>query len=116
MSSAFGVGDTLKTTETLSPQVFAALETHVNNWLTLRFGANKGAYSKVKVEDLGISGEEINLNRSAFNMNLGAGVKLGTLQLDTVLNNAFPQTLGGWFSNLPGGFISFPKVTATYAF
>ena len=49
-------------------------------------------------------------------MNLGAGVKLGTLQLDAILNDAFPQTLGGWFSNLPGGFISFPKVTATYAF
>ena len=47
---------------------------------------------------------------------LGAGVKLGTLQLDAILNDAFPQTLGGWFSNLPGGFISFPKVSATYAF
>ena len=31
-------------------------------------------------------------------------------------NNLFPQTLGGFFSNNPGGFISFPKVTATYAF
>ncbi|MGH7742263.1 MAG: hypothetical protein ACRENS_09605, partial [Candidatus Eiseniibacteriota bacterium] len=31
-------------TESLMPQLFAALETHVNNWLTLRFGANKGAF------------------------------------------------------------------------
>jgi len=110
------VGDTLRTTETFAPQVFAALETHVNNWLTLRFGANKGAYHKLKVEDLGAGGRETSLNNSPFNMNLGAGVKLGTLQLDAILNDAFPQTLGGWFSNLPGGFISFPKVTATYAF
>ena len=112
----FPVGDTLKVTEQLTPQVFAALETHVNNWLTFRMGANKGAYQKVEVRDLGAGGREVNLNQSSFNMNLGAGVKLGTLQLDAVLNNLFPQTLGGWFSNNPSGFIAFPKVTATYAF
>ena len=110
------VSDTLKVTEQLTPQVFAALETHVNNWLTFRMGANKGAYQKVQVTDLGAGGREVNLNQSSFNMNLGAGVKLGTLQLDAVLNNLFPQTLGGWFSNDPSGFIAFPKVTATYAF
>jgi len=115
-ASGFPVGPELKTTETIAPQVFAALETHVNNWLTLRFGASKGAYQKLKVEDLGLGGREVSVNNSPFNMNLGAGVKLGTLQLDAVLNDAFPQTLGGWFSNLPGGFISFPKVSATYAF
>jgi len=43
-------------------------------------------------------------------------VKLGTLQLDAVVNNEFPQTLGGMFSNIPVGFVAFPKVTATYAF
>jgi len=115
-ANGLAVGDTLKTTETLSPQVFAALETHVNNWLTLRMGANKGAWQKVKLEDLGASGRTVELNLSSFNMNIGAGVKLGTLQLDAVVNNEFPQTLGGMFSNLPNGFVAFPKVTATYAF
>src|SRR5262249_18465029 len=42
--------DTLEITESFTPQVFAALETHVNSWLTLRFGANKGAFEKLKVE------------------------------------------------------------------
>jgi hypothetical protein len=110
-----GLGDTLTVTESLTPQVFAALETHVNNWLTLRFGANKGMFQKIKVEDQGRQ-RTVEANFADFNMNLGAGVKLGTLQLDAVLNNLFPQTLGGFFSNDPGGFISFPKVTATYAF
>ncbi len=115
-ASGFPVGDSLKVTETLTPQVFAALETHVNNWLTLRLGANKGAWQKIKLEDLGAGGRHLELNLSSFNMNIGAGVKLGTLQLDAVVNNEFPQTLGGWFSNIPGGFVAFPKVTATYAF
>ena len=106
-------------TETLAPEVFAALETHVNNWLTLRFGAKKGAYSKLKVEpdappaDAGGNSE---LTTSPFDMSLGAGVKLGTLQLDAIMSDIFPQTLGGWFSNAPGGIVSFPKVTATYSF
>jgi len=116
VSAVAGVGDTAKVTETLAPQIFAALETHVNNWLTLRFGANKGAYQKIRVEDKGASGEEINLNLSSFNMHIGAGVKLGTLQLDAIVNDQFPQTLGGWFSNAPGGMTAFPKVTATYSF
>src|SRR5207249_4595966 len=30
--------DAFKETETFAPQVFAALETHVNSWLTVRFG------------------------------------------------------------------------------
>ena len=115
-ASGFAVGDTLKVTEHLVPQVFAALETHINNWLTFRMGANKGAFESVKLKDLGAGGREVNLSMSSFNMNLGMGVKLGTLQLDAVLNNLFPQTLGGWFSNSPSGFIAFPKVTATYAF
>jgi hypothetical protein len=115
-ANGFAVGDTLRTTELLTPQIFAALETHVNNWLTFRLGANKGAYQKVELTDLGAGGREVNVNLSSFNMNIGTGVKLGTLQLDAVLNNLFPQTLGGWFSNSPGGFVSFPKVTATYAF
>ncbi len=110
------LGPELKVTETIYPQVFAALETHVNNWLTLRFGANKGAWQTLKVDDLTAGADqEVNVDYSPFSMSLGAGVKLGTLQLDAVLNDQFPQTLGGFFSQIPN-FVSFPKVTATYAF
>jgi hypothetical protein len=115
-SAGAGLGDSLEITETLAPQVFAALETHVNNWLTLRMGANKGAFQIIKAEDRGFQAQEQKVTLASFNMNIGAGVKIGTLQLDAILNELFPQTLGGFFSNLPGGLISFPKVTATYAF
>ncbi len=101
-----------KATESLAPEVFAALETHVNNWLTLRFGARKGAYDKVKFEPTGGGNTEI--TSSPFQMNIGAGVKLGTLQLDAILANNFPQTLGWLGSGQAGTY--FPKVTATYSF
>ena len=42
-------------------------------------------------------------------MALGAGVKLGTLQLDAILNDSFPQTLGGFFSQSTD-YVSFAKV------
>jgi len=64
-----------KLTETIAPAVFAALETHVNNWLTLRFGANKPAYEQIKAENK-INGKTAKLQFSPFQMNLGAGVKL----------------------------------------
>jgi hypothetical protein len=101
-----------KATETIMPQVFAALETHVNNWLTLRFGARKDAYNKVKLEpDAGGSAE---VTSSPFSMHIGAGVKLGTLQLDTVLHDDFANNLGWIGSGIPNSY--FTKVTATYSF
>ncbi len=106
--------DTLKATETIMPQVFAALETHINSWLTLRFGAQKGAFHKVKLESKGYTKETQTMSFSSFNMNIGAGVKLGQLQLDAILANNFPQTLGWLGSGQVGTY--FPKVTATYPF
>jgi hypothetical protein len=123
--SAFtGASPDLDATETIMPNLFAALETHLNNWLTFRMGAQKGAYNKLKVEDNTAGGPTVEFTSSPFTMNIGAGVKLGTLQLDAIVNNFFPQTLGGFFGNLSGptgitgvsGFTAFPKVTATYSF
>lgn len=111
--------DSLKVTETFSPNVFASLETHVSSWLTLRFGAQKGAFHSFKIEDDSRS-HKLTINDSPFSMNVGAGVKLGTLMLDAVLDTFFPhnpaaQFVGG--SNATyAGFVSFPKVTATYTF
>jgi hypothetical protein len=105
--------DHVEITESLMPQVFAALESHVNNWLTLRFGANKGAFQHVKVDDK-TTGETENLSLATFAMHIGAGVKVGQLQLDAVLANNFPQTMGWVGSGIPGTY--FPKVTATYPF
>ena len=112
----FGVGlpDTAKVTERILPQLFAALETHVNHWLTLRFGANKGAFQKVKVDDETAGGGTAELTFASFNMNIGAGVKVGSLQLDEILSNDFPQNMGWIGSGIAKSY--FPKVTATYPF
>jgi hypothetical protein len=103
-----------KITESIMPSIFAALETHVNSWLTLRFGANKSVYENLKIEDRAAS-TTAKVKASPFSMSIGAGVKLGTLQLDAVLNDTFPQTLGGFFSNAPN-YVAFNRVTATYPF
>ncbi len=108
-----GFGDTLEVTETFAPQVFAALETHVNSWLTLRFGANKGAYEKLKVELP--NGDKLELTSSTFSMNLGAGLKFGNLHLDAVLDDRFPNHLP-YFISGDSTSDMFAKVTATYPF
>jgi hypothetical protein len=106
-----GLGDTLKFTETFTPQLFAALETHVNSWLTLRFGANKGAFEKLKIE--APNGDKAELTGSTFNMSLGAGLKFGNLQLDAILDNNFPNHLP-YFISGDVTTNTFTKVTATY--
>lgn len=100
-------------TESFMPQLFAALETHVNNWLTLRFGANEGMFESLKYEDK-VSGETATINRSSFTMDMGAGVKVGSLQFDATMSPNFFQNLGWLGSGIANSY--FPKVTATYAF
>lgn len=107
-------GDTLKITESITPQIFAALETHVNNWLTLRFGAQKDAFSNLKVESRTRPFKE-QIWESSFSMNLGAGIKVGTMQVDAIVNNDFPHNMPYLVSGSPTNPL-FTKVTATYPF
>ncbi|HYM82264.1 MAG TPA: hypothetical protein VEY91_12750 [Candidatus Limnocylindria bacterium] len=104
-------GGSTEITEMLTPQLFGALETHVNNWLTLRVGANKGVVHSEKHEN---TTDTDKVSDSPFLMSLGAGLKVGTLQLDALLNNTFPHTLGYVVSGVPN--VVFTKVSATYAF
>lgn len=113
ISAGLGLGDELEVTETVTPNVFMALETNVNPWLTLRWGANKAVVSNIKAED-SVNSETQKFTQSPFEMSIGAGVKLGTLQLDAILNNVFPHTLGWLGSGISN--VYFPKVTATYSF
>jgi hypothetical protein len=109
--------DSTDITENMFPRVFMALETHVNSWLTIRTGASKGAFTKVKFEPRNNpSKAKVETTSTSFDMNIGCGVKLGTLQLDAVLaDNAFQFSNGLLGGTSPtGGF--FPKVTATYSF
>jgi hypothetical protein len=111
----FGVGFANGSiTESFSPQVFAALESHVNSWLTLRFGANKGAWHRLEFEDNSTPSNLI-VHDSPFAMALGAGVKVGPLQIDAIMNNAFPHNGLNFISGNTTSPL-FPKVTATYPF
>src|SRR6185436_7934976 len=111
-----GTGANTDITESMFPRIFAALETHVNSWLTVRMGASKGAFQKIKFEPRVANSTTQEITTTSFDMNLGAGVKLGTLQLDAVLaDNTFQFSNGLLGGTAPtGGF--FPKVTATYSF
>lgn len=120
--SGFGFSDTLKVTETFFPQVFMALESQVNHWLTLRFGAKKGVFHSYKVEGNSAGGQQkVEYKDSPFSMNIGAGVKVGSLQFDTVLDNLFylnpfAQLQGNQKSAYwQGGGQAFEKVSVTYA-
>jgi hypothetical protein len=101
-------------TETFTPQIFAAMESHVNSWLTLRFGANKGAWHRVDIEDDATPAEQI-IHDSPFIMAIGAGVKLGGVQLDAIVNDVFPHNGLNFISGNTTTPV-FPKVSATYAF
>ncbi len=110
-----------KTTESLMPVMFAALETHVNPWLALRFGGRKGVFYSVKQEDKAVTPtDETKVNLSPFQFFMGAGVKLGTLQLDATLAQDFFHNPATYITGSPNGenYYSplFPKVTATYSF
>jgi len=101
-------------TESFTPQVFAALETHVNSWLTLRFGGNKGAWHSTEITSNSTPGT-VTIRDSPFAMSLGAGVKVGGLQLDAVMNDTFPHN-GLYFVSGSSTSPLFSKVTATYSF
>lgn len=107
--------------DTYVPVLFAALETRVNPWLTLRFGAQQGAFYswEYKNNDTDYYGDAYTgsekYHHSWFSMNLGAGVKLGTLMLDATLNEDFVHN-GPYLISGESTSYLFPKVSATYTF
>ena len=101
--------------ETYYPNVFMALESHVNSWLTLRFGAQNAVFYSIKTEGGVLPGDPSTIKTHSFTYNMGAGVKLGSLQLDATLEpNFWNNPIANSWNN-PGG-TPFGKVSATYAF
>ncbi len=104
-----------ETRETFYPNVFMGLESHVNSWLTLRFGAQNAMMYSVKLE----SGSPVvtqTAKLQSFNFNMGAGVKVGSLAFDATLNPAFwNNPVSATFNNGIGA-TPFPRVSATYSF
>jgi hypothetical protein len=110
-TEVFGLGGS-KGEESIYPQIFTALETHVNPWLTVRFGATNDANVVQKVTGFGGTGE-LKDTFSNFDMQLGCGVKVGGLQFDAIMDPNFYNTITSVGSDSAPGF---GKVTATYAF
>jgi hypothetical protein len=121
--------DEYKYTETMMPMVFAALETHVNSWLTLRLGAQQGVFYtwKYQERDLYEDGtvwydNTTTEHYSPFTMMLGAGFKFGNLQLDATVNPDFvhngPYFITGETTGYSNDYSDamFPRVSATYTF
>ncbi len=122
----FGDGD--ENTQTFMPNVFMALETHLNPWLAFRAGAQNAMFYSYSEK---YTGGEYKWKDHYFTFNLGTTVKLGNLVLDATLDpaflqNPFAQLMGGqnaffyngYYSKVreaggPNGFV-FPTVSATY--
>ena len=115
VESTTGTLPTQEISESYYPNAFAALETHVNSWLTLRFGAQNAVLYSLKT-DLGNPLVTNTFKRHAFSYNMGAGTKLGSLMLDATLANSFwnNPVSATWNNGL--GANPFPRVSATYSF
>jgi hypothetical protein len=107
-----------KATESLMPTMFASLETHVNPWLTIRFGGRKGVFYSQKYTDGNYTPAfEHKESMSPFQFFTGAGVKLGTLQFDATMAQDFFHNPASYLTNSNNNYVPlFPKVTATYSF
>ena len=110
-----GTGPKNELNETFYPNAFAGLETHVNNWLTLRFGAQNAVLYSVK-HDSGTPTVTTTVKTHVFTYNMGAGVKLASLMLDATLAPGFwnNPVSGVWNNGL--GTAPVPRVSATYSF
>lgn len=103
--------------ETFYPNAFLGLETHVNSWLTLRFGAQNAVMYSLKLENSPlVPNSPTTIKQHVFNFNMGAGVKLGSLMLDATLAPGFwnNPVAAVWNNGLAGD--PFPRVSATYSF
>lgn len=117
-------------TESLMPNIFMALETHLNPWLTFRCGAQNSVFATYKLESGGVTQT---WKESDFSFMMGTTVKIGSMQFDAVLdpaffNNPFAQLTGntnavfegaGYYpgSRAAGGPTNgtvFPQVSLTY--
>ncbi|MFM7231425.1 MAG: hypothetical protein ACKO3S_05515 [bacterium] len=108
---------TFKRTENLSPAVFMALESKVQPWLTLRFGARNTLFHSVKDDNSGPLTPPSSTGRfDTFAFNMGASVKLGTLTLDAVLAPDFYDGSVNAVINDGLGTAPFPQVSVGYAF
>jgi len=108
-----GANPTQTVNETFYPNMFMALETHTNSWLTLRFGAQNAVMFSAK-QEVGPNSQTI--KQHVFSFNTGATVKAGSLTFDATLTpQFFNNPVSATFNNGLGA-TPFGRVSATYSF
>ncbi|KPJ61353.1 MAG: hypothetical protein AMJ46_01195 [Latescibacteria bacterium DG_63] len=123
-----GTLDNYEFTSTASPFFFGCLETPVNDWLTVRFGATKNLVAEDVIEEtFGGTKTEV----SSRNGNIPAGIRggypyfaepfmfamgvtftFGDLELDATLHEMYPFTGMYWLSGVDE--VPFGRISATY--
>jgi hypothetical protein len=96
---------TVKAKASEMPSVFMALESSVNNWLTLRFGAGN------TVMDSHDDGTSVS-HEHHWNSTMGAGVKAGSFMFDGTVGSTFYD---GAVNSVMNG-TPFGNVSVTYSF
>jgi len=87
------------------PDVFMGLESKVNPWLTLRFGAHNSFQHRTENATTTVKDHQ-------FSFNMGAGVKVGAFMFDATMSNGFYNgPVNGVLNGNP-----FNRVSATYSF
>jgi hypothetical protein len=98
------------------PNVFAALESNLWSWFTLRLGASKPWYSKLTLkgglEDVVDGVGETEIKDSPFQYSVGAGFHFGRVDVDAVLNQDF--VFSGSYMGSGNSEIPFTRLSATY--
>ena len=102
--------------ETFYPNLFMGLESHVNSWLTLRFGAQNAVMYSIRAEQAGNPAFPVTVKDHVFTYNMGAGTKIGSLMLDATLESGFWNNPVSAVWNNGLGSDPFPRVSATYSF
>jgi len=100
-------------TENNIPEIVGGIESELKSWLTVRVGMKKSLLIHKLESSNGI--KSIMTDKDApFKINLGLGIRLGSLELDAVINEDLPFTYGYFISGEENPI--FTKVSATYLF
>jgi hypothetical protein len=95
------------------PNIFAALESSLWPWFTVRLGAGRPLFSTLKVEDKNATpSTEVKTKDSPLQYSVGVGFHFAKMDVDAVVNQNFAFT-GGWFSS-GNSETPFSKLSATY--
>jgi len=95
------------------PNIFAALESSLWPWFTVRLGAGRPLFSTYKDTDRDVTPNDVTKTKdSPLQYTVGVGFHFNKLDVDAVVNQDFAFS-GGWFAS-GNSETPFSKLSATY--